>query len=296
MPDRRPVKLALQVPGVALSTLACLALGLVIHLTLVSQLQYARNQQTAFADFRTELAQGTAPVGQNRMDFTDGGAGRERLVEAGSAVAVLRIPAVGLQTVIFEGSSGEVLRSGPGHRRDTVLPGQPGTSLVLGRRAAYGGPFRDLDLLLPGDMITVTTGQGEHSYRVTGLRRPGDNAPPELVAGAGRLTLITADGDPFVPHDVLRVDADLVSPAQPAPKRTFGAASLPPAEQAMATDPNAWTPLMLWGQAIVLAALALTYLRSRWGRWQAWIVGTPLLVALGLAIADQAARLLPNLL
>jgi sortase A len=30
--------------------------------------------------------------------------------------------------------------------------------------------------------------------------------------------------------------------------------------------------------------------------WHAWIIGVPVLAFLGLATADQAARLLPNLL
>jgi hypothetical protein len=166
----------------------------------------------------------------------------------------------------------------------------------MGRRASYGGPFGGLDLLLPGDSVTVTTGQGEHRYRVTGLRRPGDPAPPPTAPGAGRLTLVTADGNPYLPSDILRVDADLISTAQPAPARRFGAASLPAAEAALATDPGAWTPLMLWGQALLLATLALTYARARWGGWQAWLVGVPMLTALGSAAADQAVRLLPNLL
>ncbi|MFC0532542.1 sortase [Phytohabitans kaempferiae] len=296
-PASPAVRAALQVPGIALSILAAVALGFVVHLTLLSQLQYARNQQTAFADFRAELARGTAPVGQTTVEYEDGAEqGRESVVGPGTPVAVLRIPAVGLSTVVFEGSSGDVLRQGPGHRRDSVLPGQPGTSVVMGRRAAYGGPFRDLDLLLPGDAVIVTTGQGEHTYRVVGLRRPGEPAPPPLDAGKGRLTLVTADGSLYVPRDVLRVDAELVTEAKPAPARRFGAASLPPADAAMATDAGAWTPLLLWSQGLLLATLGVTYLRARWGGWQAWIVGAPVILALGLAIADQAARLLPNLL
>ncbi|MFD0742366.1 sortase [Phytohabitans flavus] len=221
-PPRRPdspvIVLALQVPGIALSILAAVTLGFVVHLTVISQLQYQRNQQTAFADFRAELARGTAPVGQTRLEFTDGAEeGTERLAEPGSAVAVLEIPAVGLRTVVFEGTRGDVLQKGPGHRRDSVLPGQAGTAVVMGRRAAYGGPFRDLDLLLPGDRITATTGQGTHEYRVRGLRYPGEPAPPPLTEGKGRITLVTADGSPFVPQDLVRVDADLVSTVQPTP-------------------------------------------------------------------------------
>ncbi len=64
----------------------------------------------------------------------------------------------------------------------------------------------------------------------------------------------------------------------------------------MARDPDAWMPLVLWGQALLVAALALAWARIRWGGWQTWLVGVPVLGALGLAAADQAARLLPNLL
>jgi hypothetical protein len=63
----------------------------------------------------------------------------------------------------------------------------------------------------------------------------------------------------------------------------------------MGTDPSAWIPLVLWGQALVIAAVLLSWARSRWGRWQNWIVAVPVLLFLGLAVADQAARLLPNL-
>ncbi|WP_433530886.1 sortase domain-containing protein [Micromonospora sp. CA-263727] len=297
-PLRRSVNLALQVPGTALSILAVLALGMVLHLTVVSQLQYQRNQQTAFADFRSELAQGTAPVSQYRIDYREDPEGREMLVAPGSPVALLHIPRIGLDAVVFEGTSADVLRSGPGHRRDSVLPGQRGTSVIMGRRAAYGGPFRDLELLMPGDVIRVTTGQSEnrHEYVVTGIRHPGDPVPDPPAADGGRLTLITALGTEFMPTDVMWVDADLASDVQPTPARRFTAAALPPAELAMGTDPDAWTPVMLWAQALLFTVLAVTYLRNRWGGWQAWIAGGPLLAALGCAACDQAVRLLPNLL
>ncbi|MEU8259062.1 sortase [Micromonospora sp. NPDC048999] len=277
-----------QVVATALTLLAVLLLGFVAHLTLISRLQYARDQQTAYADLRSELANATAPTGQVDQDG--------RLLAPGTPVAVLRIERLKLRQVVFEGTSGGVLTAGPGHRRDTVLPGQPGTSVLLGRRAAYGGPFADLDLLSTGDIITVATGQGQHTYRVQSVRRTGDLAPPPLAPGAGRLTLITADGQPYLPQDLLRVDAELISPPQQVGSRPLTAASLPAAEKPMATDPAAWTPLLLWCQALAAAALGFAWLRTRWGRWQSWVVGVPVLAALGAAAADQIARLLPNLL
>lgn len=280
--------LAIYLPGAVLSILAVLLLGLVANLALISQVRYARTQQIAYADFRAELANATVPVGQRGIDGA--------LVPPGTAVAVLEIPAADLRAVVFEGTGAEVLMSGPGHRRDTVLPGQIGTSVIMGRQAAYGGPFGNLWRLDAGDLITVTTGQGRNSFRVIGIRRPGDPAPLPAEVATGRLTLVTADGSRFLPTDLLRVDAELTTPVQQTPGRVFGSRSLPPAEQALATDPDAWTPLVFWGQGLLLAALGVAWFRVRWGRWQAWIVGIPVLLALGIPVADQVARLLPNLL
>jgi sortase A len=65
----------------------------------------------------------------------------------GTPVALLEIPRLGLREVIVEGTSSDPMMSGPGHRRDTPLPGQVGTSVIAGWRATYGGPFRSIDQL-----------------------------------------------------------------------------------------------------------------------------------------------------
>jgi len=285
---------ALYVSGSALTLLATVLFGFVGHITLVSQLQYARTQTTAYADFRKELAEATAPTGQVNQ--------QGKLIPMGAAVAVLKIPSQNLRMVVFEGTTSEVLRGGPGHRRDSVLPGQAGTSVILGRRDAYGAPFRHIGLLPSGAAITVITGQGEHLYRVLGARTTGDLVPPPLAAGKGRLTLVSGRGGPFAPVDIVRVDADLVEtridgkvapgtqPIGPHPLQV-----LPAAERPMASDPGAWVPLLLWGQGLLLASVGFTWLRARWGRRQAWVAGIPVLIIMGAELADQLVRLLPNL-
>ncbi|MER8041440.1 sortase [Streptomyces sp. NPDC094032] len=278
----------LRVAGAALSILAALLLGVVVDAGPVSDLRHARDRQVDYAAFRAALANGVAPVGKS--------AGGGRAPETGEPVAVLEIPALRLREVVREGTTAEGLTRGPGHRRDTPLPGQSGTSVVMGRQAAYGGPFRHLGELSTGDTFTVTTGQGTHRYRVLGPRRAGDPQPPAPAAGRGRLTLITADGTPFMPGGVLRVDAELVSDAQPTPPPAVPPGALPEDEKPMATQPSAWLPLVLWGQALLLAAVALAWAHARWGRPHTWVVGVPLLGALGLATADQLLLLLPDLL
>jgi len=289
-PPKRPLTLPRQVASTSLAILATVLLGFVLYIGLISGLHHDRAQHTAYANFRKELANATAPVGPTQP------ANPKKLLAVGTAVAVLQIPEIDLREVVFEGTSGSVLQKGPGHLRDTALPGQAGISEIMGRAAAYGGPFGRLSHLNPGDTFSVTTGQGASNFRVLDVRRAGDPQPAPLDIGRGRLVLATADGTPFLPSGVLRVDAGLVSPTLPTPATVLSTADLSATEQALASDPSAWIPLVLWGQALVLAAVGITWARTRWGRWQTWIVAVPVLMFFGLAVADQAARLFPNLM
>lgn len=273
--------------GTALLILAALVFGLLLDVGPIGEVRHTRDRETSYAALRKDLAEGTVPVGQT--DSTGA------LLRPGRPVALLTIPQLGLREVILEGTTSGVLAQGVGHRRDTPLPGQSGTSVLMGRQSGFGGPFGQLADLRPSETFTVLTGQGTQTFRVLDVRRAGDPVPPALAAGAGRLVLVTADGPAFTPDGLLLVDADLVGKAVPAPARPLGADGLSAAEKPMGTDPSAWVPLVLWAEALLLAAVAVTLARLRWGRWQAWICGVPVLGALGLSVADQVVRLLPNL-
>ncbi|HEX6356004.1 class E sortase [Actinophytocola sp.] len=287
-PVDRPDDVAMRLVGQWIGILAVVGLSFLVHIGLIGAVQHERDQAALHEQLRSELALATAPVGPTDVDG--------RPLVSGDPVALLEIPSLGVVEVVGEGTSAGVLMSGPGHRRDTVLPGQAGVSVIAGRRAAYGGPFASIGLLRGGDQIVVTTGQGRHVYRVLGVRRAGDPLPAALAAGKGRLTLMTADGPPFLPTDVVRVDAQLITPAQQAPAR-LPSDALPAAEETLATDSSALVPLVLWAQLLLAAAVALVWVRHRVGGWQSWVIGLPVLIAIGAQVADQAAAaLLPNLL
>lgn len=296
-PDTSPTSRALEAPDAATSytvtgrvvlLIGAVLLGFIIQFAGVSQISAARDQQLALDDFRTQLANAVAPVGQLTTDDT--------LVPTGSPVAILAIPSLGLSQVVFEGTSGEVLTHGPGHRRDTPLPGQAGASVVYGRQASYGAPFGGIASLAPGASIRVTTGQGVSTYTVRDVRTAGDTLPAVLQPGAGRLTLVTASGIPFLPQGVVRVDADLTSPAQQTPNLVLPYAALGGSEHIMAGDASAW-PLLILLLAVIVVVFRLFLLSHRyWGRWQTWIVALPLFLLFGLLAARQVAVLLPNLI
>ncbi len=270
----------------SLAVLTVLAVGVVAHATVVSGLQHRSAQVRKLAALRASLAVGTAPI----SDTDASGHG----LAMGTPMALLQIPAAGIKEVVLEGTTSGVLMSGPGHRRGTPFPGQPGSSIVFGRRAAYGGPFKEIGSLPPGAKITVTTGQGVSIYKVIGVRRAGDPAPPPPAAGAGRLQLLTAAGTAFVPEGVLRVDADLVSDAFAG--TPVGAGELPPAERPLGTDPSTAWALVLWLQALVALVAGTTWAWLRWGHHPTWIAFGPPMVLVALAAMGQFVRLLPNVL
>ncbi|WBM79642.1 sortase [Cryobacterium breve] len=138
VPPRPPVILTQrdQVIRSALAIVAILIFGFLANLTVLGQLQHIVSQQQLTNTFRYELSQGTAPVSEGTVDKV--------LLTAGTPVAVLDIPSIDVHEIVVEGTDSGTLRTGPGHRRDTPLPGQSGISVLMGRAAAYGGPFARL--------------------------------------------------------------------------------------------------------------------------------------------------------
>ncbi|HWU22937.1 MAG TPA: sortase, partial [Nocardioides sp.] len=277
----------LQLSGWSMILFVALLLGLFLHLLVISHLAEHRSQRLLYAQFRSELALGTAPVGQVGVDG--------RLLPIGTPVAVVSIPAIGLSDTVVEGTTGRALMDGPGHRRDSPLPGQQGISVIYGRQAAYGGAFGDISRLHPGDTITTTTGQGTSTYQVVGVRRAGDTAPPLESSTAGRLTLVTASGLPFASGEVLRVDADLEGKPLATPQPVLRLGSLTPAEDPLASDPSGWLPMAGLFELVLAVGVLLVLALRRWGRWHTWIVAVPVVMWLGIEIAKQVVVVLPNL-
>ena len=274
--------------GVVWLVLSVLLLGFVAHVTLFGILQHARNNAAGYDELRVSLAKAETPLGQ--LDLN------KKLVADGTPIALLKIPKLGLSEVIRQGTTPDVTRLGIGHRRDTPLPGQAGVSMLFGRQSAYGGPFGGLTALVPGDKITVTTGQETHTFTVFGLRRPGDPLPETLAAKAGRLELVTADGPPLISSGALYVDADLKGTPSETPRSVLTSRALDPAELVMGTDDSGWLPLLFTFQWLAVASALTLWLVQKWGRWQTWIVAAPVLLVLGATTADFAMALLPNLI
>jgi sortase A len=259
--------------GLVLVLCGVFLLGFAGFLYGLSGIQEARSQTTMYATLSHEMGNALAPVGPTTP---------------GRPVAVLDIPSAGVRhAVIVEGTSPEDLMLGPGHLRNTPLPGQGGVSEIYGRRATFGAPFSRLPQLRRGEEITVITGQGSSTYRVAATgsssRLVEDPAP-------NRLILLTA-GSAYLPTYYTYVDADLISAVKPEP------GNLPPifsSETALSGDSNALTTALLWGFALALVSAGATFAVVHWSPWPAYLVAVPVTLAVLWNLYQALAALLPN--
>jgi sortase A len=94
----------------------------------------------------------------------------DRRAREGQPVGRILIPKIGLSKVVVDGTKTASLRKGPGRYPRTPLPGAPGTTAIAGHRTTYGAPFRRVDRLRRGDVISVEMPYGTFDYRVERLR------------------------------------------------------------------------------------------------------------------------------
>jgi sortase A len=263
---------------------SALMIWAVVYTLLLGALQETRAQSVMYAQFRQQLASEVAPIG---------GA-----IKSGEPVAILEIPRLGVLEVVVEGTSGTDLLRGPGHRADSPLPGEVGVSVVYGRGATFGGPFRRLANLRPGDKVTAIDGAGLFHYVVQDIRRAGSPLPQPVSAETSRLTLATASGQGWragwAPSAPLYVDATMVGPAAGEPGGRVG--TVPADEKLMASDTGAMASLVRWLQLLIVVVAATAWAYFRWGRWQAWLVGLPTVMAALWIVSETAVKLLPNVL
>ncbi|HEX7133942.1 MAG TPA: class E sortase [Iamia sp.] len=247
-----------------------------------------REQHELLRGFRVEV--------QQAADAKEGLAGlldaEEPLApEVGQSVAILDLGRVRVQQVVVEGVGPDQTRRGPGHVPGTAGLGQPGNSVVVGRRSGWGGPFDELGSLREGDEIVATTLQGQTVYVVRSVEER--RLQPEELYGPSdddRLTLVTsASRSPFATDRAIVVEAGLDGrPFEPTPQG--GRAASIDGRQG---DTGGWAPLALFGTGFAVAAVLAAVLYRRWRPLTAYLLTTPALVVMAILTGESVLRLLP---
>ncbi|WP_235925901.1 class E sortase [Actinokineospora pegani] len=180
-PKRNRAAKAIMVAGEAMVTLGMVVLLFVIYEVWITDLISAskQNDVTSALDEQWDSpALDDGPERQQKFQFADG-----------EGMAKLYIPALGedYNFTVVEGTTEADLEIGPGHYKNSALPGQPGNFAVAGHRVGKGAPFNDLDLLESCDAMVVETQTSWFVYRLLPVGRDATNwsakASDPLCAG-----------------------------------------------------------------------------------------------------------------
>ena len=170
-----------RLAGIALVGVAGLLLLFLVYLAAFTPLTAARDQQRLAGTLKGQ------PLTVYKL--VNG-----HLPPEGSPVAVLDIPAIGVDQIVVQGTSAADLMNGPGLMPGSALPGSLGNSVIAGRRVTFGAPFGAIGSLPVGARITVVDGAGRFTYRVTHvLHVPIGHKDVVLPTVDNRMTLVTSD-------------------------------------------------------------------------------------------------------
>ena len=186
----------------------------------------------------------------------------------GSAVAQVSISDIGLSQIAVEGSASEFTRQGLAHVPGTVLPGQAGHSIIIGRRTSFGAPLSALGNVTAGSEIVVTTVEGNATYKVIDSKTPVEQLPANL------LTIVTSN-PPVLSISQLSINAELIGNPFPATPRN----------NAMSNHSDHFAELIVLLQLLVAAIVAIPFSRRRFSAIITWLVLAPVVGALIVGLA-----------
>ena len=92
----------------------------------------------------------------------------ERRIPVGDGLTTMRIPKIGVEVLVVEGTTPAALRAGAGHYETSPLPGEPGNVAIAGHRTTYGRPLNRMDELTEGDVVELETPFAIHTYKAVG--------------------------------------------------------------------------------------------------------------------------------
>jgi sortase A len=85
----------------------------------------------------------------------------------GEVIGRLRVPRMGVNMLLVNGTDHDTLKKGPGRDERTFMPGENRLVYIAGHRTTYLAPFSHIDRLRSGDRITIEVPYGNFIYAVT---------------------------------------------------------------------------------------------------------------------------------
>ena len=108
----------------------------------------------------------SSPAAEQRIIARE--ARRYRLsAKRGEAIGRIRVPRMGVNMILVNGTDHGTLKKGPGRDGRTFMPGENRLVYIAGHRTTYLAPFSHIDSLRTGDRVTLEVPYGTFIYSVT---------------------------------------------------------------------------------------------------------------------------------
>lgn len=85
----------------------------------------------------------------------------------GQVIGRLRVPRMGVNMLLVNGTDHDTLKKGPGRDGRTFMPGENRLVYIAGHRTTYLAPFSHIDRLRSGDRVMIEVPYGTFIYAVT---------------------------------------------------------------------------------------------------------------------------------
>lgn len=132
--------------------------------------KWRQHQLTSQYEKRTRTF--TAPIAHSSPAAEQRSIAREarryRLsAKRGEAIGRIRVPRMGVNMILVNGTDHDTLKKGPGRDGRTFMPGENRLVYIAGHRTTYLAPFSHIDSLRSGDRVTLEVPYGTFIYSVT---------------------------------------------------------------------------------------------------------------------------------
>jgi sortase A len=220
----------------------------------------------------------------------------------GDPLFSIKIPKIGLDTIIVEGVGVDQLKKGPGLFPDCTTgessecvsgakyPGENGNVAISGHRTTYGAPFFRVNELKKGDVIDFVSGRARYRYRVREQKIVDPVGGFAEVEQAGRTELTLTSCHPrFSAAQRLIIKANFegsslvaAGPSGQGPKRSTAPPVIP-------------TDVIVLGSVAIASALASLGLSKKY-RWTAAYIALGIVGAAGLwvGVFPRVLSLMPE--
>lgn len=224
-------------------------------------------------------------------------------VPLGDPLFSIKIPKIGLDTIVVNGVRVDDLKKGPGLFPpckpgeksdecvdDASFPGEKGNVAISGHRTTYGAPFFRVNELKKGDTIDFVSGRARYRYRVREQKivDPVSGFSEVLPSGKAELTL-TSCHPRFSAAQRLIIKADFDGSSTVSVGNTRGGPTRAKPPPVIPAD------VLVLGSIALGCALASLGLSKRY-RWTAAYVALGLVGASGLwvGVFPRVLSLLPE--